>query len=102
MARDDFSEAVKTALGKRASYVCSNPDCRALTIAPADSDASKVLYIGKAAHICAASAGGPRYDPNMSSDQRKAIENAIFLCSSCAEMIDRNGGADFSTAQITD
>lgn len=100
MARDDFSEAVKNNLGKRASYVCSNPDCRALTIAPADSDAAKVLYIGKAAHICAAAEGGPRYAPTMSPEQRGAIENAIFLCSSCADMIDRNGGADFSVAVL--
>ena len=100
MARDDFSEAVKNTLGKRASYVCSNPECRALTIAPANSDASKVLYIGKAAHICAASEGGPRNNPSMSPEQRKAIENAIFLCSSCADMIDRNGGTDFSVAAL--
>ncbi len=100
MARDDFSEAVKTTLGKRASYVCSNPDCRALAIAPADSDASKVLYIGKAAHIAAASEGGPRFDTSMSPEQRSAIENAIFLCSSCSDMIDRNGGADFPVALL--
>jgi hypothetical protein len=95
MARDDFSEAVKIALAKRASFVCSNPDCRALTVAPADADAMKVLYIGKAAHICAAAEGGPRFDPSMSAEGRKAITNAIFLCSSCADIVDRNGGADF-------
>jgi hypothetical protein len=95
MARDDFSEVVKAALGKRASFVCSNPECRVLTIAPADSDATKVLYVGKAAHIHAAAQGGPRYDSAMPVEQRKAIENAIFLCSTCADMIDRNQGADF-------
>jgi hypothetical protein len=100
MARDDFPETVRTNLGKRASYICSNPECRVLTIAPADSDVSKVLYIGKAAHVCAAAEGGPRYDQNMSAEQRRAIENAIFLCSSCADMIDRNGGADFSVTLL--
>jgi len=95
MARDDFPEPVKIALAKRASYVCSNPECRALTVAPADADAMKVLYIGKAAHICAAAEGGSRFDLSMSPDERRAITNAVFLCSSCADMIDRNGGADF-------
>jgi len=31
----------------------------------------------------------------MTVEQRKDIANAIFLCSNCATMIDRNGGADF-------
>jgi hypothetical protein len=55
------------------------------------------LYIGKAAHITAAASGGPRYDESLTPQQRGAIENAIFLCSSCADMIDKNNGADFST-----
>ena len=96
LERDEFSEAVRTALAKRASYVCSNPDCRALTIAPADVDAMKVLFIGKVAHICAAASGGPRYDSGMSAEHRRAIENALFLCSNCADMIDKNSGTDFS------
>lgn len=96
MARDEFSPAVKTAVAQRASYVCSNPECRALTIAPADVDALKVLYIGKAAHIRAAAEGGPRYHPSMTPDQRKDIANAIFLCATCADIVDRNNGADFS------
>lgn len=36
----------------------------------------------------------------MTSAQRGAIENAIFLCSSCADLIDRNGGADFSVEAL--
>ena len=96
LERDEFSETVRTALAKRASYVCSNAGCRALTIAPADVDAMKVLFIGKAAHICAAASGGPRYDIGMSAEQRRAIENALFLCSNCADMIDKNSGRDFS------
>src|SRR5712671_6268589 len=99
-SRDKFSRDVRESIGKRASYVCSNPDCRALTLAPADADATKVLYIGKAAHICAAADGGPRYDRNMTPDQRSAIENAIFLCSSCADLVDKNAGADFPVATL--
>jgi hypothetical protein len=99
-SRDEFSPAVKEILCKRASYVCSNPDCRALTISPSDSDASKFLYIGKAAHITSAGRGGPRYDKSIDSAQRGAIENAIFLCSSCADMVDKNGGVDFPVPML--
>jgi hypothetical protein len=63
-------------------------------------DASNVLYIGMASHICAASEGGPRFDASTTTEERKGIENGIFLCSSCADMIDRNNGADFSPQQL--
>ena len=93
--RDNFSTSVINILGKRASYICSNPDCRASTIAPSEEDNEKFIYIGKAAHITAASTSGPRYDISLSSTERVAINNAIFLCSNCAEMIDKNNGIDF-------
>ncbi len=100
MSRDEFNAKVKHDLAKRASFVCSNPKCRALTIAPTETDTNGVLYIGKAAHIRAAAAGGPRFDSGMSTAQRGAIENAIFLCSSCADLVDRNGGRDFSVDEL--
>ncbi|MGM0783388.1 MAG: hypothetical protein ACQEUM_04675 [Pseudomonadota bacterium] len=50
----------------------------------------KVNNIGIAAHIHAASPGGPRYDVSMSSTQRGAISNAIWLCSNCSIIIDRD------------
>jgi len=94
--RDDFSKTVVNALAKRAAFICSNPDCRAQTLAPSDTEPGKYLYIGKAAHICAAAEGGPRFDSQMSAEERGGIDNGIFLCSSCADLIDKNGGADFS------
>jgi hypothetical protein len=99
-SRDDFLKPVSDALAKRAAYICSNPDCRVLTIAPSDEADSKFLYIGKAAHIRAAAAGGPRHDPAMTPDERKAASNGIFLCSSCADMIDKNGGLDFPVQRL--
>jgi len=39
-------------------------------------------------HICAAARGGPRYDPGQSVEDRKSIDNAIFLCKEHAKMID--------------
>lgn len=94
-ARDDFGKPVVDALAKRAAFICSNPDCRALTVAPAEEDEAKFLFIGTAAHICAAAERGPRYDPAMSAEDRKAAANGIFLCGNCAGMIDKNNGMDF-------
>jgi hypothetical protein len=46
------------------------------------------MNFGEAAHITAASPNGPRYDPTLTSEQRSSIENGIFLCPTCAKMID--------------
>lgn len=93
--RDDFSDKIKNNLAKRAAYICSKIDCRRLTIAPSLNDESSLQYIGCAAHITAASKGGPRYDKNITPKERGSIENGIYLCRSCADMIDKNGGIDF-------
>ena len=98
--RDDFPKHVADALAKRAAFICSNPECRALTIAPSEIEDSKFLYIGKAAHICAAAVGGPRYDARMTPEERKAASNGVFLCSNCADMIDKNSGLDFPVALL--
>lgn len=99
-SRDEFNRAVVDALGKRSAFICSNPDCRASTVAPSDIDEGKFLYIGTAAHICAAARGGPRYDIKMSPEQRKSATNGIFLCNNCAVMIDKNNGLDFTVPQL--
>ena len=93
--RHEFSAAVTKALARRASYICSNPDCRALTLCPSNEDPLKSIYVGKAAHITAASPGGARYDDSLSSAERSDVTNGIFLCSTCADMIDKNLGLDF-------
>jgi hypothetical protein len=93
--RDEFPPSVIEALSKRAAFICSNPDCRALTIAPSGADDSKWIYAGKAAHICAAASGGPRYKDAMKVEERSAAANGIFLCSFCADMIDKNKGLDY-------
>ena len=84
--RDNFTSPVKNKLAKRVLYVCSNPNCRKITIGP--NSENGVNNIGVAAHICAAAPGGPRYDKNMSEEERKSINNGIWLCQSCAKLID--------------
>lgn len=94
--RDEFPPAVRATLGRRASWICSNPGCRGLTCFPAESDDEKAVYRGKAAHITAAAPKGPRYDASMSEDERKSISNAIYMCTQCAELIDQNNGIDYA------
>ena len=48
----------------------------------------KRINIGVASHITAASKGGPRYDENMTAQERKSSENGIWLCQSCSKLID--------------
>lgn len=85
--RDDFTQKIKDTLSKRVNNKCSNPDCRKITAGPS-SDINKAINIGVAAHICAAASGGPRYDKEMTAEQRKSIENGIWLCQSCSKLID--------------
>ena len=100
--RDDFDPKVVDALSRRASFICSNPGCRALTLAPTKEDPQKYLYIGVAAHITAAAEGGPRHDATLTADQRRSIDNGIYLCSTCSVMIDKNGGVDFPADLLRD
>ena len=47
---------------------------------PQATDPTKVIDTGVAAHICAATIGGPRYKAEMTTEERKDINNAIWLC----------------------
>lgn len=89
MARDNFKKGDITKLSQRVALRCSNPDCRVPTAAPGETELG-VNSIGVAAHIHAASPGGPRYDPSMTSLERGSISNAIWLCSNCSIIIDRD------------
>jgi hypothetical protein len=87
MPRDDFTKPVSDALARRVGFKCSNPGCRAATVGPAPSE-GRFTNNGVAAHITAASDGGPRYDPNIGRDARRSIANGIWLCQNCAHMVD--------------
>lgn len=85
----DFPKVVKNMLAAKVGYHCSNPFCRISTIG-AKADGSGTLCVGEAAHITAASPGGPRYDASLSIEQRKSETNGIWLCRTHAAMIDRD------------
>jgi hypothetical protein len=77
--RDEFSPKTRMQIGKRAGWHCSDPSCCQLTVC-ANSDGSGEMDLGVAAHICAAAPGGPRYDVNQTSEQRKSADNGIWMC----------------------
>lgn len=87
--RDDFSLKTKELLAKRVANRCSNPGCRNLTSGPHE-DPTKVVNIGVAAHITAASPDGPRFDSSLTPNQRRSIKNGIWLCQSCAKLVDND------------
>lgn len=90
--RDDFAEKTKRALAARAGWHCSFPGCSRLTIGPSEESAEGVTVVGVAAHISAA-AGGPgsrRYNKDLTSKERSAIENGIWLCGTHSILIDRD------------
>jgi len=89
MTRDDFTLDVKETLARRVGMRCSNPNCRQPTSGPQD-DPEKSVNVGVAAHITAAARGGPRYDASLHADDRRSIENGIWLCQLCAKLIDND------------
>lgn len=85
--RENFSKKTKEILARRVGFQCSNPKCRKPTSGP-DSTDSGVINIGVAAHIAAASEGGPRFDPALKPEERAAEANGLWLCQNCAKLID--------------
>ena len=86
--RDDFTKEVKEAAARRVCYQCSI--CSCLTSAASEENNKKVSSIGVAAHICAAAPKGPRYNPDMTPEERKDISNCIWLCQTHSRIIDND------------
>ena len=76
---------------------CAFPGCEEVLIDPKWHGVK-----GEICHICAASPNGPRYDPNMSDDQRYAFENLILLCPTHHVVIDRLEPHVYTTAVLRD
>lgn len=84
--RDEFRKTTIRQIAQRAGYRCSNPGCLRPTIGP--DGGSDTTNIGVAAHITAAAEGGPRFDPNLTGEERSATENGIWLCQTCSRLVD--------------
>ena len=85
MPNTRFSEKVVIRVAQRACYHCSH--CHSLTAGP-HTDPDKATITGEAAHICAASPGGPRYNPEQTDEERHGASNAIWLCRNCHKKVD--------------
>ena len=83
--RDDFLSDVKRTLAARAGHGCSL--CFKTTSGPG-ADPDLALSDGVAAHITAASPGGPRFDPSLTPEQRRGAENGIWVCTQHGREID--------------
>jgi hypothetical protein len=92
LSRDNFTTKTVDILAKRVGYICSNPDCRKHTVGP-NTEKDKATIVGIGAHITAASAGGPRFNSTLTVEQRKDIDNGIWLCTNCATLIDKDPDA---------
>lgn len=85
--RDDFPRQTITEIAKGVGYRCSNPECARPTVG-ATATYDGIITIGVAAHICAASPGGPRYNPAQTREERRAKDNGIWLCQNCGRLVD--------------
>ena len=86
-SRDEFTAKTVLLIAKRAGWLCSFPSCRTPTVG-ATEDGKGEINIGTAAHICAAAPGGPRYDENMSEEERSSAENGVWMCRDHGKAID--------------
>lgn len=85
--RDEFTNKTKLTIAKRAGWLCSDPSCRRHTVG-SNSDGDGEINLGVAAHICAAASGGPRYDPKMTSEERRSPNNGIWMCQLHSKAVD--------------
>lgn len=72
---------------------CAHPACDEPLLRWVDGLGTPVLN-SRIAHICAASALGPRYDEAMTDEDRRAFDNLVLLCLPHAEEVDLKALAD--------
>lgn len=99
--RDDFTPNDKRIMAERVSWKCSFPGCSRNTVGPNSDDPTKKINNGIAAHIHAAASGGPRYNPQMTSDERRHISNGIWMCRDHGNLIDADY-TEYSASTLRD
>ena len=90
----EFTKATRELTARRAGFRCSFPSCDRITVGPS-ADVDKSSCIGIAAHIYAATAGGPRGSNDLSTEELKSPANAIWLCEDHASLIDKHKGLEY-------
>ena len=77
---------------KRQILAASGNQCAVPNCGEQIFDLDHQTILGKIAHIRAASAGGPRFDPDQSNEDRNGFDNLIALCGKHHDLIDDNPG----------
>ncbi|MFJ8350713.1 ABC-three component system protein [Streptomyces sp. NPDC094153] len=88
MARVEAPAGQQKVVIQRSGNICAYPECKAELVVSARHAGDKDKAVGKVAHICAASQGGPRFDPSMSEEERGKASNLIYLCGTHHDAID--------------
>jgi hypothetical protein len=83
----EFEPELISKLAERVAFMCSNPDCRRLTV-NASPEGEGSIRTGQAAHIHSAG-NGPRFKEGMTDDECRAFANGIWLCNVCSRLIDK-------------
>lgn len=94
MTRENFSAKVRNLIEASAGHQCSYPACNRRTTGPGPKS-GYVSNSGYAAHIYAASGGGPRGQGGLSEAELKGAGNGIWLCGTHAKLIDNNRGESY-------
>ena len=79
----DYKRTTIRRLDTLSNNECASPYCLNKLIA---KDCQTI--ISKICHIEAASSKGPRYNANMTNDERRHFDNLILLCDECHSVID--------------
>lgn len=69
------------------ALMCAYPGCER-PLYRVNADGSRTLN-SRIAHICARREGGPRWDPEMSSEENRSVDNLLLLCIEHADEIDQ-------------
>ena len=91
MPRANFTPKVRGLIESAAGHQCSFPACNRRTSGPGPTS-EYLSNSGYAAHIYAASSGGPRGQGGLSEAELKGAGNGIWLCGRHAKLVDNNKG----------
>ncbi|MCW2097972.1 UNVERIFIED_ORG: hypothetical protein EDF86_1735 [Pseudomonas psychrophila] len=96
--RHDFLHSTVQRLRDRAGNVCSFPGCHVHTHGSAITG-EKAVGVGVACHIKAAAPRGPRYHREQTKDERRHIDNGIWMCQTHSKLVDADDSA-YSVATL--
>jgi len=93
----DYSDTTKKALFALSFGRCYFPDCANRVVEMAGETP---IVTAQIAHIRAAKKGGPRYDENMTDEERRSFSNLLVLCTFHHRLIDTKPTGDNYPAEL--